>query len=58
MNERQLKALIVLIILCGSVYFADDFVRTFGFRALPVGAILVLGICYALVRPHQVEQPK
>lgn len=58
MNQRQLKALIVLIVLCGSVYFADDFVRTFGFRALPVGALLVLGVCYALVRSPQPEQQK
>lgn len=59
MNQRQLKALAGLAVLCGSVYFADDFVEKFGFRALPIGALLILGVCYALVRPpQQPEQQK
>lgn len=43
------RAFIALGVLCGSVYFADDFVRAFGIRALPVGVLLVLGVCYALL---------
>lgn len=58
MKQRQLKALAGLAVLCGSVYFADDFVKEFGFRALPIGALVVGGICYALVRPPQPEHQK
>lgn len=50
MNPR-LKSLAALGLLCVSVYFADDFVRAFGIRALPVGALVVLGVCYAIVKP-------
>lgn len=53
MKAQSVKSLIVLSVLLGSVYFADDFVREFGFRALPVGVLLVLAVCYAILKAPQ-----
>ncbi len=49
MNAR---ALLALVLFCGSVYYADDFANAFGLRALPFGALGVLLVCLAVARPQ------